>query len=261
MITTPAEPGDGSRTTPAPRTLAATLLSGRSSASVAREAGVAVADSYHVLAVRSAAAGHEPSAGHEPVSGGHIRAVRIELPAMISPQALALATEDGVTVLVPAEALAESSVDEVIGRFARRHAVPIVAVVHAHSAPEDLPDTAEQAWEIVDLVRRLRLPAGVYRFDDLALEYQLTRPGPGRDQLASLLDALDEHPELIRTLRIHIANNLNRQRTARVLHIHPNTVDYRLKRIGELTGLDANEAPGLWYLRSALVVRGYADTE
>ncbi|RDI42463.1 PucR family transcriptional regulator, partial [Nocardia mexicana] len=75
----------------------------------------------------------------------------------------------------------------------------------------------------------------------------------------SLLDPLDHHPELLDTLQTHIAHNLNRQRTARLLHVHTNTVDYRLKRIGQLTGFDPTQASGLWYLRSALVARSYGD--
>ncbi|WP_280381795.1 helix-turn-helix domain-containing protein, partial [Nocardia wallacei] len=51
-----------------------------------------------------------------------------------------------------------------------------------------------------------------------------------------------------------------RQRTARLLHVHTNTVDYRLKRIGQLTGFDPTQASGLWYLRSALVARTYRGT-
>jgi DNA-binding PucR family transcriptional regulator len=91
----------------------------------------------------------------------------------------------------------------------------------------------------------------------MALEYQLTRPGPGREYLGSLLDPLDDHPELLETLQRHISNNLNRQRTARLMHIHTNTIDYRLKRVAQLTGFDPTQPSGLWYLRSALVARSY----
>ncbi|WP_174189768.1 PucR family transcriptional regulator, partial [Nocardia barduliensis] len=82
-------------------------------------------------------------------------------------------------------------------------------------------------------------------------------PGPAREHLGSLLDPLDEHPELLETLQVHIAHNLNRGRTARLLHVHTNTVDYRLKRIAQLTGFDPTMASGLWHLRSALVARTY----
>lgn len=252
-----ATPGPGDRTGTLPRTLAETLLSGRGAASIAHETGVVIADSYRVLAV---AVRHRAPGEDGPSTGSALWEMAPDLPALLSPQAVAAGTEDGATILVPAQSLPAAAADQVIGRLCREREAPIIAVA-ADAAPAQIPATARQAWEIMDVVRRLRLPAGLYRLDDLALEYQLTRPGPGRDQLAALLDPLDDHPDLMRMLHIHIANNLNRQRTARALRIHPNTVDYRLKRIGELTGLDAGEAPGLWYLRSALVVRGYTEPD
>lgn len=44
--------------------------------------------------------------------------------------------------------------------------------------------------------------------------------------------------ELIETLQALIDNELDRRQTAACLHIHRNTLDYRLQRITELTGLD-----------------------
>ncbi len=87
--------------------------------------------------------------------------------------------------------------------------------------------------------------------------HSLTRPGPAREHLGAALDPLDDNPELLETLRVHISNNLNRQLTARVLYVHANTIDYRFKRIGQLIGFDPGQVKGLWYLRSALVARSY----
>lgn len=80
------------------------------------------------------------------------------------------------------------------------------------------------------MVQRLQCASGRYRFEEMALEYQLTRPGLGREYLGSLLDPLDDHPDLLDILRPHIGNNLNRQRTARLMHVHTNAIDYRLNR-------------------------------
>ncbi|MBO0853766.1 MAG: helix-turn-helix domain-containing protein, partial [Nocardia sp.] len=65
---------------------------------------------------------------------------------------------------------------------------------------------------------------------------------------------------LLRTLRVFFQTDMNRKRTARLLHIHPNTIDYRLRRIGRLTGIDLSGSQGLWYLRCALVARAGGDT-
>lgn len=87
--------------------------------------------------------------------------------------------------------------------------------------------------------------------------FRLTRPGPGRDRLIAVLDPLVAHPELLRTLRVHVRNDLNRRLTARALHIHQNTVDHRLERIGVLVGLESTRPTSLWRLRAALVARSY----
>jgi len=83
----------------------------------------------------------------------------------------------------------------------------------------------------------------------------LTRPGPGRRHLRQILEPLDASPELLETLEIHISHDLNRQRSARQLHLHTNTVDYRLKRIAQLTGFDPTRPSGIRHLQAALVAR------
>jgi sugar diacid utilization regulator len=39
-------------------------------------------------------------------------------------------------------------------------------------------------------------------------------------------------------LELYLAEDLNRRRTATAPHLHPSTVDYRLRRVVALTGLD-----------------------
>lgn len=112
--------------------------------------------------------------------------------------------------------------------------------------------------EIARLVNRLGLPHALYRMEDVALEYQLTRPGPARESLTRLLAPLDNFPELLQTLSIHLAHDQNRQRTASALGLHTNTVDNRIKRIAQLTGLDPTLPSGLLKLRAAMIA--LADT-
>lgn len=59
---------------------------------------------------------------------------------------------------------------------------------------------------------------------DVALEFQLTRPGPARDSLAALLEPVMSAPELLGTLRAYFRNGLSGRNTAKELHLHPNTV-------------------------------------
>ncbi|MEV0248348.1 helix-turn-helix domain-containing protein [Nocardia sp. NPDC050712] len=239
-------------------TLTSALLGGHSTSTMARECGITVAASYDVVAVAIPPHREEtnPAVDSQVVARRKLRRVQAELATRCRNHALSLLSIDGGTVLIPAGMFDSAELDALVVQLSHAAQVGITATL-VQATPDQIPDAADQAHELLDMVQRLQAVAGLYRFDELALEYQLTRPGPGREYLGSLLNPLDEHPELLETLQRHIANNLNRQRTARVLHVHTNTVDYRLKRIAQLTGFDPAQPSGLWYLRSALVARSY----
>jgi DNA-binding PucR family transcriptional regulator len=60
--------------------------------------------------------------------------------------------------------------------------------------------------------------------------------------------------ELLTTLDAFLDCGLDRRRTAERLHVHPNTLDYRLKRIRELTDLDVRNPQHVALLVLALKV-------
>ena len=151
----------------------------------------------------------------------------------------------GGTILVPCDAAGE--VDDIVVRLSAKTGVDIVAAT-AKAAPGAMADAVAHCRELVELEPRL------YRTCDLALEYQLSRPGPGRSRLRSVIAPLATFPELLHTLRTFIANEANRRVSAKTLFVHPNTVDYRLKRVEHLTGVDPLSSAGLMSLHAALVV-------
>lgn len=184
-----------------------------------------------------------------------LRRVRAELAAHPrGREAVVLLSPGGGTVLLPGEPCDETELEDLVAALARAAQVPITAV-RATAEATDVRRTIDRAHSILDIVERLDYPPGMYRFADFALEYQLSRPGPGRAALEAHLAPLEAFPELLETLRRYIGNNLDRQRTARVMRIHPNTLTYRLKRIEEITGLDPARPAGVWQLRSALIAR------
>ncbi|MEU6586140.1 helix-turn-helix domain-containing protein [Nocardia sp. NPDC046763] len=239
-------------------TLTSALLAGKSTSTMARECGIEILDAYVVLAV-SIPPHHDernPLIDGKVVARRKLRRMQARLADLCEDTALSLLSVDGGTILLPADSFDAKGFARLIAELSGAARTPITAAL-VEASLDAIPDAADQAHELLDMVARLHCEPGLYRFDDLALEYQLTRPGPGREYLGGMLDPLDEHPELLQTLQVHIANNLHRARTARMLHIHANTIDYRLKRIGQLTGFDPTEPSGLWYLRSALVARSY----
>ncbi|MXG90662.1 helix-turn-helix domain-containing protein [Nocardioides flavescens] len=123
----------------------------------------------------------------------------------------------------------------------------------------DLGAAAHLTRELVDLSTALGLPAGTYCLDQLLLEYQLSRPGPGADALRRRMLPLTEHPVMWRTLHAYVGTEHSRPRTAARLSVHPNTVDYRLSRVRDLVGLDATVPSELATLRAGLAVLGAPD--
>ncbi|MGW5517197.1 PucR family transcriptional regulator [Nocardia africana] len=239
-------------------TLTSALLGGHPTSTMARECGIDIADRYRVLALAIPPHPDEsnPMLNAKVVARRKLRRLQAELATRCDDTVLSLLSIDGGTLLIPADYITKGALEDLIGHLSQAARVPVTATMVTAST-DTLPTAADQAHELLDVVSRLGSAPGLYHFDDLALEYQLTRPGPGREHLGSLLDPLDEHPELLETLQLHITHNMNRQRTARLLNVHINTVDYRLKRIGQLTGFDTTQASGLWHLRSALVAHTY----
>ncbi|MFE3224816.1 PucR family transcriptional regulator [Nocardia sp. NPDC059228] len=239
-------------------TLTSALLGGHPTSTMARECGIDISDRYRVIALAIPAHPDEsnPMLDAKVVARRKLRRVQAELATRCDDTVLSLLSIDGGTLLIPADHITKGALKELIGQLSRAARVHITAT-EVTASTGTVPTAADQAHELLDMVTRLGSAPGLYHFDDLALEYQLTRPGPAREHLGSLLDPLDEYPELLETLQVHIAHDLNRQRTARLLHVHANTVDYRLKRIGQLTGFDPTQAGGLWHLRSALVAHTY----
>ncbi|EMY32465.1 transcriptional regulator [Arthrobacter crystallopoietes BAB-32] len=64
----------------------------------------------------------------------------------------------------------------------------------------------------------------------------------------------DKHSELVRTLRTYLEQQRSWQKTADALFTHRQTVIYRIRRIGELTGLDMTETSTLAQLWFALQI-------
>ncbi|MEU1728932.1 helix-turn-helix domain-containing protein [Nonomuraea sp. NPDC005692] len=157
---------------------------------------------------------------------------------------------EGIALLPGGHAL-----DAVPGRLARAVGRPVLAAAARAAAPAAIPDAAREAREVLDLVRRLDRPPGLYRLDDVLLEHQLARPGAGLARLAAKLAPLDGHPHLLETLRAFVERGHNRRRTALDLHIHRNTLDYRLRRVSVLTGLDLAEPAQARLLAAAITAR------
>jgi hypothetical protein len=244
----------------AARGLAAALLAGQETAALAGRLGVTLAPAYVVLALELGQNRDEQAAG---VAGAvaarrKVRRVQERLDATAGEPVLGLLDADGGTVLLPAQPGAPLALEALAGIAEELQAAAGAEVRAAAAEPvpcDRLPQAVEQARDVLRLSTRLGLPPGLVTLRDVLLEYQLTRPSAALGALCSLLEPLERNPDLLTTLDAYLAEDTDRRRAAAALHVHPNTLDYRLKRIVELTGLDPATTSGLQLLGAASAAR------
>jgi hypothetical protein len=231
------------------------FLAGRPTGEAASRAGRRLAAAYGVLLVQGA------------VAREHVRAFEAAIAGLGEGEALWRLTANGANVLVPvaadvAEAWLAGADDLLAELAAAAGGASLVATVAWGAGADGVARAGDDAVQVLRLVTNTGRPPGLYRLDDVLLEAALsgTSPGPAA-RLAAILAPLDTAgPELLGTLEAYLANDADRRRTAAALHVHPNTLDYRLRRIGELTARSPSTARGLQVLGAALTLRRVTKT-
>ena len=195
-----------------------------------------------------------------------IQLVRAALPA--NAQALSMWREAQCVALyaLPADAQIDWSRARLVTALQ-----PLVDAGHwvGVSLPVERLDAVDQALgEAIDTARACRMlerRAIGYR-SELALydTIQAVRQSPARERLLNEilapLEIYDRHhgTELTETLAVFLRENGNAVQAARRLAVHRNTLNYRLQRISDISGLDLDRAEERLMLHLALCLR--ADT-
>jgi hypothetical protein len=111
--------------------------------------------------------------------------------------------------------------------------------------PREITRSYEQAHRTIETLRRIGRTGTVTAFADLGI-HRLLLQVPQLAELRSFADDVlgslspgerERRAEYLTTLACYLRENSSPQRAARFLHVHPNTVAYRIKRIEEITGL------------------------
>jgi hypothetical protein len=114
---------------------------------------------------------------------------------------------------------------------------PRVAVSSAQTR-EQITAATTETHSVLNVVRKLDYPAAVYQIEDVPIEVSLLRSPDIADLLATrILPLITTDTPLLETLYVYLEISQDRRQAAARLHVHMNTLDYRLRRIRELTGL------------------------
>lgn len=237
-------------------------------AEAAAPAGLSVAPGYTVVAVRVAEPAMQESTPnaqlddavtrHEVVRARLMRRVRAGMLRQLGDDVLWLPHGSDALVLIPWASGADDEPGDRIAQRIRESLQPLESACMAGTATArtdggGVAQATRSAIEVRDVAERLGRPWGCYTVLDLALEIQLARPGPAQRALSTLIDPLRGESVLTETLAVFVAENRHRQRSARALEVHPNTIDNRLRRIAALTGLNPLDQVDMTTLQAALM--------
>jgi hypothetical protein len=243
------------------RAVASALLAGDPADALAARAGVVIAAAYVVLVI--AVDLHEDEAdggvGAAVAARRKLRRVQSRLERWAGQPVLGLLEPAGGPVLLATvpEELAKLLVglDSLAAELSEAAGAPVRLGVAVATMTAELASAARQAADVLRLAQEVGRGPGAYQLADVLLEYQLSLPSDALPVLSSLLDPLERNPDLTLTLETYLAHDLDRRGAAAALHVHPNTLDYRLRRIVELIGIDLSSTHGLQLVGAALAAR------
>ena len=154
-----------------------------------------------------------------------------------------------VVVVLPANAeraeqLARACLDRVRELFP--HTLVTVGVGGRCAPPEEIARSYDDARHAVEAARRLGRAGAVMAFDQLGIHrllLQVADPARLREFAREVFSGFDKYPhpvvgDYLTTLACYFRANNSPQRAARTLHVHPNTVTYRVRRVEQITSLD-----------------------
>lgn len=218
------------------REVAEALLDGRPAEPLAGRHGVRLAPSYVVALVRPQELQRCPVVDHYAV----LLADRQDAGVLLLPTLLPVPR-------VRLRAFCERTLDGAVDVTQTRVSVAS-AQTHEH-----VPAALEEARTVQHVTDVLEFGHGVHQLSDVPVEAALTRcPDLAQLLMGRLVPLHGSGASLMHTLLVYVDLGQDRRYTAQALHIHPNTLDYRLRRIRELTGMAPTVPQDLQALLSAM---------
>ena len=95
-------------------------------------------------------------------------------------------------------------------------------------------------------------PTHLPTIDELFVELCVAREPRVDAWLRGIADALKDGPDLLRTLDAFYRTDMSRPEAAAALRIHPRTLDYRLRRVQQVTGIPPTSTRGVRLLTAAV---------
>jgi DNA-binding PucR family transcriptional regulator len=136
-----------------------------------------------------------------------------------------------------------------------------VGVSGWHPGPGGIALAYAEAREAAHLAAVSGVSGRAVSLDEVLIDHiARSTPDVGRildDTLHPLVEYDFRHrTALVETVRTYVEMGFNLRRSAEILHVHPNTVMYRLRRVRELCGRDPHDPDDLLMLFLAMKMAG-----
>lgn len=178
-----------------------------------------------------------------------------------NPRPLAAVHRGDLVLLMPSEAAAAAVARRLLDHLVAADVDRVTAAMARAAAVAELPDLFRTLRGALDLAADGASPS-LIDLREIAIDHlllQLDDPERLREFARAVLGPAldydrDHSSELVRTARVLIDNDLDRRSAAAELHLHPNTVAQRVRRLEGLTGTRLSRPRDLLRVTSALTV-------
>ena len=218
----------------------------------------------------------DPMADEIDYSMMHSRVIEIIREVIPDPQnIIAAVCRDRFVIVRPCEAHDEEALVEDAEDFAERASAihskmkeasmdTIIGIGYPARNVYELPLAYRNGWDVVGMAERLGLPSGVYLFSDMLFDEMAlnVRPYFSLHYLENKLSAIlleSDAGELILTFQVYCESLFSKQGAAERLHLHRNTLTYRLQKIEEKLGFSMQDFHKVMALYVLLQTRKLSD--
>lgn len=142
--------------------------------------------------------------------------------------------------------------------FREKHQVSLVFGVGKTIEEQRISKSYHEAKKALNLAGKT---SSIIFYESLLLDMILEEVATSTkdEYLNKVFASIKQEEELIETLRLYLKNNMSLKMTANDLHVHINTLHYRLNQIKDITGIDPKSSEGitLFYVALDLMDKGY----
>lgn len=182
----------------------------------------------------------------------HLAKVRDLLSFTANTKPLVGVREDEIIVILPVEDPSMGSTRILSKNLAVELKEFVVGVSRSHRGLSKISKAYQEAHDATRAADKGNLNRA-YFYTDALLQRLVDRSELVEEIFAETLEPLltydrKNHAELENTLRRYVENRFSLTETANSLHVHPNTIRYRLERIHQICGRDPFEADDLLLL-------------